>query len=66
MASYIDGVKYNVRMALELDTENKLQVSFSLSFRVSHRLALMWQQSGILLFCSCHGIAGFLVVELQI
>ena len=26
----------------------------------------MWQQSGTLLFCSCHGIAGFLVDELQI
>ena len=23
------------------------------------RLAPMWQQSGTLLFCSCHGIAGF-------
>ena len=31
-----------------------------------HRLAPMWQQSGTLLFCSCHGIAGFLVDELQI
>ena len=30
------------------------------------RLAPMWQQSGTLLFCSCHGIAGFLVNELQI
>ena len=30
------------------------------------RLAPMWQQSGTLLFCSCHGIAGFLVEELQI
>ena len=29
------------------------------------RLAPMWQQSGTLLFCSCHGIAGFLVDELQ-
>ena len=26
----------------------------------------MWQQSGSLLCCSCHGIAGFLVDELQI
>ena len=26
----------------------------------------MWQQSGTLLFDSCHGIAGFLVDELQI
>ena len=26
----------------------------------------MWQQSGTLLFCSCHGIAVFLVDELQI
>ena len=26
----------------------------------------MWQHSGTLLFCSCHGIAGFLVDELQI
>ena len=30
------------------------------------RLAPMWQQSGTLLFCSCHEIAGFLVDELQI
>ena len=30
------------------------------------RLALMWQQSGTLLFCSCHGIARFFVDELQI
>ena len=30
------------------------------------RLAPMWQQSGTLLFCSCHAIAGFLVDELQI
>ena len=30
------------------------------------RLAPMWQQSGTLLFCSCHGITGFLVDELQI
>ena len=30
------------------------------------RLAPMWQQSGTLLFCSCHGIAGLLVDELQI
>ena len=30
------------------------------------RLAPMWQQSGTSLFCSCHGIAGFLVDELQI
>ena len=30
------------------------------------KLAPMWQQSGTLLFCSCHGIAGFLVDELQI
>ena len=33
---------------------------------VSHRLAPMWQQSGTLIFCSCHEIAGFLVDELQI
>ena len=33
---------------------------------VGSRLAPMWQQSGTLLFCSCHGIAGFLVDELQI
>ena len=32
----------------------------------STRLAPMWQQSGTLLFCSCHGIAEFLVDELQI
>ena len=30
------------------------------------RLAPICQQSGTLLFCSCHGIAGFLVDELQI
>ena len=30
------------------------------------RLAPMWQQSGTLLFCNCHGIAEFLVDELQI
>ena len=30
------------------------------------RLVPMWQQSGTLIFCSCHGIAGFLVDELQI
>ena len=30
------------------------------------RLAPMWQQSGTLLFCSCHGIATFFVDELQI
>ena len=35
-------------------------------FTQSLRLAPMWQQSGTLLFCSCHGIAGFLVDELQI
>ena len=29
-------------------------------------LALDWRQCGTLLFCSCHGIAGFLVDELQI
>ena len=30
------------------------------------RRAPMWQQSGTLQFCSCHGIAGFLVDELEI
>ena len=30
------------------------------------RLAPMWQQSGTLLLCSCHGIVGFFVDELQI
>ena len=30
------------------------------------RLAPMWQQSGTLLFDSCHGIDGFFVDELQI
>ena len=29
-------------------------------------MLLVVQQSGTLLFCSCHGIAGFLVDELQI
>ena len=32
----------------------------------TYRLASMWQLSGTLLICSCHGIAGFLVDELQI
>ena len=32
----------------------------------SPRRAPMWQQSGTLQFCSCHGIAGFLVHELEI
>ena len=31
-----------------------------------HRRVPMWQQSGTLLFGSCHGIARFLVDELQI
>ena len=34
--------------------------------RYQIRLAQMWQQSGTLLFSSCHGIAEFLVDELQI
>ena len=38
----------------------------TLIFGVEIRLAPMWQQSGTLIFCSCHGIAGFLVDELQI
>ena len=33
---------------------------------LSPRLAPMWQQSGTLIFCSCHGIAGFLVDELHL
>ena len=33
---------------------------------VNTRLAPMWQQSGTLLFCNCHGIAKFFVDELQI
>ena len=32
----------------------------------SVRLAPMWQQSGTVLLDSCHGIAGFIVDELQI
>ena len=39
---------------------------FGFILYIHHRLAPMWQQSGTLLFCSCHGIAGFLVDELQI
>ena len=38
---------------------------FAIDYMVP-RLAPMWQQSGTLLFCSCHGIAGFFVDELQI
>ena len=45
------------------DTLNILNFN---NFVVHSRLAPMWQQSGALLFCSCHGIAGFLVDELQI
>ena len=40
--------------------------AFLLLFLHMGRLAPMWQQSGTLLFCSCHGIAEFLVDELQI
>ena len=50
-------------LALELwhgHIENRKGASYCV------RLAPMWQQSGTLLFCSCHGIAGFLVDELQI
>ena len=35
-------------------------------FTTNFRLAPICQQSGTLLFCSCHGIAGFLVDELEI
>ena len=35
-------------------------------FYTRNRRAPMWQQSGTLQFCSCHGIAGFLVHELEI
>ena len=35
-------------------------------FSSNSRLAPMWQQSGTLLFDSCHVIAGFLVDDLQI
>ena len=31
-----------------------------------NRQGYLFQQSGNLIFCSCHGIAGFLVDELQI
>ena len=33
---------------------------------ITCRLVPMWQQSGTLLFCSCHGNAAFFVDELQI
>ena len=49
---------------LALRTENYFFNAKSLN--LTARLAPMWQQSGTSLFCSCHGIAGFLVDELQI
>ena len=43
-----------------------IRVSRAIIVMQLNRLAPMWQQTGTLLFCSCHGIAGFLVDELQI
>ena len=44
----------------------QLQIVKCQSVATLARLAPMWQQPGTLLFCSCHGIAGLLVDELQI
>ena len=41
-------------------------VALKIIFILKIRLAPMWQQSGTLLFCSCHGIAGLLVDEFKI
>ena len=49
-----------------LGSEILQEVSDAKYLGIQIRLAPMWQQSGTLLFCSCHGIAGFLVDELQI
>ena len=49
-----------------LGNEILQEVSDAIYILAYSRLAPMWQQSGTLPFCSCHGIAGFLVDELQI
>ena len=54
---------------LVIEIERKVRIDMqqlSTIIIITSRLAPMWQQSGTLLFCSCHEIAGFLVDELQI
>ena len=50
------------------NSDSRVMVSFRVRIRVRCRVRRvpMWQQSGTLQFCSCHGIAGFLVHELEI
>ena len=48
-----------------LGSEILQEVSDAKYLGIQIRLTPMWQQSGTLLFCSCHGIAGFLEGELQ-
>ena len=61
----ITNIKHGRRLSLQLMTNWSLTCNYSNSTQ-RVRLAPMWQQSGTLLFCSCHGIAGFLVDALQI
>ena len=56
-------LKVEANLTQILNFKANFHTEFELFFP---RLAPMWQQSGTLLFCSCHGIAGFLVDELQI
>ena len=44
----------------------KVEANLTQILNFKARWAPMWQQSGTLQFCSCHGIAGFLVHELEI
>ena len=55
--------RYRYRQPPKCDFGSFVTTGFGLWFT---RLAPMCQQSGTLLFCSCHGIAGFFVDELQI
>ena len=65
-------LNYNGKLVMDIKTECDLILLNSTekcdgTYTWSRgRLAPMCQQSGTLLFCSCHGIAGFLVDELQI
>ena len=75
---FISHMRTTHTNAVNVISRPRIQISFQhgvsnhLLLAVNHyslnmsRLAPMWQQPGTLLFCSCHGIAGFLVDELQI
>ena len=43
-----------------------LKIVYNVELLQTNGLMKIIKQSGTLLFCSCHGIAGFLVDELQI